>query len=324
MKAFQTWTPRVRRLIYDALRQDVGCQAITGTDFAGLQAFEQVCTFDHDAASPIFNQAANASYTDGPFNVGSLPPWSTKWAAWVGSHGVRVGKLASVTPPGDNAGAPSSLFDNLSPLPAKVTIGFTSQGQMGIAIQKDAANIQIKWFKDNEGTYGDLIFPGTSPVLFGDARLLVTDNATDADLVLFYLNALNPKAVYARFEREQFVTEHVINSDLPNALTSLISTAALSGRQKLYARDEASRDVTLTSPAYTPAATHDKGALTLGFDHGDYRQSSLPAVVNTGHKASLTIAIAAGAYSDVIVEPASALSGDAADLTIAIESGEYA
>lgn len=322
MKSFQTWTPRVRRLIYDALIQDAGCQDITGRAFAATLPFERICTAPHDTTAELFNRSDKIAYATGPLNTGNPPPWSTAWTAWIATKGVRVAKVPFIELPSDGLGAPSSFFDNLNPLPVKVTLGFTSLALLGIAIQYDAGNIQVKWFKDVDGNYGDEIFPGVSPAMFGNATLYASATPGETDLVLYYLRPALPKTIFARFEREGFLVEHVINVDLPVPLSKLIGSEAIEGRHYLYALDSIGRDVTLRTGVYAVKIAGDKLKLSAAVARGTYRQSAIPAT-STGDKVKLKIAIVSGAYSDVIVEPP-VLSGDQVTLTVAFESGEYA
>jgi hypothetical protein len=323
MKSFQTYTPRVRRLAYDALITDLGCQAITGSQFGASKPFERICIIEHDAGSAIFAQSDLVSYAVGPLNTGDFPIWVTPWAAWVASAGIRVGKFASITPPANNLGVVSSLFPTLSPPPKKVTIGFTSIGQIGIAIQKNETSIQVKWFKSAAGDFGDQTFSGVSPLLFGNSLLSVSDETGANDLVLYYLRPEIPRSLFARFERDNFNIEHLVHSNLPIELGRLISTKAVADKQELYALDSLGRDVTFYSPAYTVSSTGDKETLDTSIYRGAYGLSSIPALINTGNAATLSLAVVSGSYNDIIVEPATPLSGDAQSLSIAIESGLY-
>jgi len=321
MKSFQTYTPRTRRLVYDALIADLGCQSITGSQFGQSKPFERICIIEHDAGSAIFTQSDLVSYAVGPLNTGNPPPWNTPWAAWVASAGIRVGKFSAITPPSNNLGTVSGLFPTVTPLPKKVTIGFTSKGQIGIAIQKNETSIQIKWFKSAGGDYGNETFSGVSPLLFSNALLFVSNEANQTDLVLYYLRPEIPRSLFARFERDDFHIERLVHSDLPVELSKLISSKAAGGKQELYGQDSLGRDITFYSPSYSILITGDKSSLATSIYRGSYRHSSIPANI-TGDKADLTLSILSGSYNDVIVEPA-VLSGDKSSINVAIESGSY-
>lgn len=324
MRAFQTFTPRVRRLVYDSLRQDLGCQDLIGTSRFSTLAFSRICVFDHDTGSELFNRTDLVGYAFGPFNTGSPPPWDARWAAWVATVGIRVTKASFITPPADTTGVASSLFPEVTPSPLKVTIGFTSKNQMGIAIQKaENGGIQIKWFKSSEGDIGSVSFSGVSPVLFGNPLVFRSLDTTEADLVLYYLRPEVPTSIFARFERDDFSVERIINANLPVDIVRLIISEADGRKQKLYAIDSIGRDVTFTSPEYILKFTDDKVDLTVTIDSGDYHLSAVPLTVSGNNRAVLTVSIDSGEYDDVIVEPGAALSGDAGSLTISIDSGEY-
>lgn len=320
MKSFQVWTPRTRRLEYDALLQDVGCQSVSGFAVFASLGFERICIFSHDPLSATFNQADQVAYAWGPIATGNPPPWPARWAAWVSSSGIRVGKVSFVGTPFPNTGTVSSLFPTSTP--SKLSLGFTPEGQMGIAIQESNSTIRVKWFKDSDGTFGDETFTGASPVLFGNAEVFRSIDADDADLVLYYLRPSTPRAIYARFQRENFLIEHAVNFNLPTDLTKLISSQGVDGRQVLYARDNLNRDVTLTSPYYAPSF-QDDAQLSVKVESGSYQASAILATINEDD-ADFSISFDSGAYGAVIVQPLAPLSGDKETLTISIESGSYA
>lgn len=321
-KSFQTYTPRARPLNYDALQQDIGCRDIVGTKRFQVLPFSRICIFNHDANSEVFNRDDRVSYALGPESTGNPPPWLTSWAAWVDGKSVRVAKASSITLPNSTTGNVSSLFPNLDTAPSKVSIGFTSEGQIGLAVQV-GTSIRVKWFKDADGTYGDTSFLGESPVLFGSASLVRTQKATDGDLVLYYLRDAQPRAIFARFERDNFATEYVVNQNIQAEISRLIGADFADGRQYLYARDSSGRDLTLRSDAYIPYIGKDKARLSTFIASLSYRTAAVSVAFDPGEgKNTYSVGIESLAYVDVISD-AGILQGDVSTITVGVDSLEY-
>lgn len=321
-KAFQSYTPRVRPLEYDSLLLDSGCQDLPeGNDFFLTLAFARICIFPHDLSSAIFNQPETVAYTIGPTGTGEPLPWSTSWAAWVGPTGVRVKKTAFIAP-GSTLGALSSLFPTSKP--TKLAIGFLTNSQMAIAIQKTTEAIQVKWFKDDSGlveSIGDVSFTGNSPAFFQNGMIAGSDDEDENDLVLYYLQPADPRKVFARFEREHFTIEHEINARIQTDLDSLKSSATDDRKQVLYARDLNGRDITLTTDDYVITLDGDAADLSMAFTAGQYINNAEDADAGSD-SSTIEVAFTDGRYHDP-VETTGTLSGDAAELSLAFTAGEY-
>lgn len=292
-----------------------------GNDWHASKAFARICIHEHDAGSRIFNQDEQVAYAMGPAVTGEERPWSTIWAAWVSQSGIRIANAASVTPK-TAGGNPSSLFPTEKP--TELALGFTHIGQIAIAIQKNDESIQIKWFKDDSGTVesiGDVSFLGEHPALFSNG-LVVNGDSDDSDLVLYYTKAAEPRRIYARFEREHFTIERLVNANIQAPLDRLMSSEAVGRKQLLYARDEYGRDITFYSPEYSIDIDEDEVTLDLSFTGGSYIDRAINADAGDDI-ATLSVAFISGSYYDPIEEPPAALSDDKATLSIAFTAGEY-
>lgn len=324
-RALQTYTPRAHPLNYDSLQIDIGCQTITGTQTFSLLPFEQICVAYHDPNSGIFNQDDRVSYCNGPNNTGEPPPWPIRWAGWIASSSIRIAKAALITLPNETGGSPSGLWPTYPTGASKIAIGFNPEGLLGIALQI-GSDIRVKWFKDADGIFGDLTFLGASPVMIGDAPVAISDTRGYADLALYYLNPATPNAIFARFEKEDFATEHLVNGNLPSLPAKLVDAEIAANRIYLYGRDGLGRDLTLRTPSYSVVQTLEVNHLSLFVSSGRYENSAVLGniPIDKRNKSTLTLFIKSGVYQNPIVSPGSALSGDAGSLSIALTSGQYA
>lgn len=323
-RALASWSPRVRPLLYDALQQDVGCQDVRyGTKVYASLPFVRICILEHtqDPIS-VFNRPDAISYTIGPLNTGDPLPWSTIWAAWTGSEGVRVAKLPSIELPSNDTGNPSTFYPDT--LPTNLSIGFTTLGQIALAIQKTPTSIEIKWLKSTDGTNLQTVgFPGASPVLQSNSLLQYGIDNSVNDLVLYYLRPEVTGTIYARFERENFGTEYPVNTSLQADISRLIASDIQGTKHVLFGRDIFGRDITLYTADYVILASGDANDIVISLTGGSYTKSAVigPTI---GDKAKLTLSLTTGKYSDPIQEPAEGiLKGDANTLEISITSGQY-
>ncbi len=320
-RAFQTWTPRTRPLIYDSLQQDVGCQETIGTAAYSVKPFIQVCVQEHNSDSGIFSQSDLVSYATGPQITGNHLPWATRWAAWVSSFGVRTAKLPFITLPANAVGNPSPFYGNEKP--SKVSIGFTAIGQLSIAIQKTESTIETKWSTDDTGlNTATVSFLGVSGVLFQTGLMSISSDENDNDLVIYYLRREEPRTIFVRFLRDNFGTEYVLNNRFQASITRLIGAEKVGSKIVLYGLDSFGRDVTFSTDDYILNSGTDRVDLGLSIVRGSYRSSAISETTDTDPLA-LAVSIVSGKYSDPIQEPAAPLSGDAATLAISIVSGEY-
>lgn len=321
-RALSSWSPRVRPLLYDSLQQDVGCQDVRyGTKVFASLPFERICIIEHtqDPLS-VFNRPDTVSYTIGPLNTGDPLPWSTIWAAWVSSEGVRIAKLPSIALPSNDTGNPSTFYPDTKP--ENLSIGFTTLAQVAIAIQKTPSSIEIKWLKSRDGTNLQTVaFPGVSPVLQSNALLQYGIDNSINDLVLYYLRPEVSGTIYARFERENFGTEHAVNTSLQADIRRLIASDLQGNKHVLFGRDIFGRDITLYTRDYIILAGGDKNTLALEIVAGSYTRSAILRTV-PGDKTKLALSIVGGKVSKPIQEPP-ILSGDANKLAVSIVAGQY-
>lgn len=319
--ALQSHSPRTRPLNYDALAADTGCQdTTTGNKAYNSLPFSRICIIDHDSSSVIFSGSDRVSYATGPRVTGAARPWATRWAAWVAAAGIRVAKLPFITLPSNGIGSESSLYPATKP--TRLSLGFTSAGQMAIAIQKNAFSIEIKWFSPT-GEIETANILGTSPALFQNGLVFQSDDPDETDLALYYLRLEVPRTIFARFERDNFGIEYVINSDLQADIRSLIASGKEGLKQSLYGRDLFGRDVTLRSLDYATLIDGDANDLTMSILSGNYRASAVIKELSLD-AATLALSVFSGGYGDPIKEPTDSLSGDAATLSVSIIDGEYA
>lgn len=325
-RALQSWSPRTRPLNYDSLQQDINCQDTSGTQVYSVLPFTRICVSTHDLdPATVFNRSGLLSYTIGPHETGEPPPWVTPWAAWASGVGVRVKKNPGVIVlPAATTGHPSSLYP--SGKPTKVSLSFTSEGQIAIAIQKTTQAIEIKWFENDSGVdIGTVEFLGVSPVLAQTAILPHSHDGTQNDLVVFYLRREIPRTIFARVKRDNFEIEYILNQNLQVSVSSLIGIDTDGRKMVLYGRDIFARDVTLYSAEYFMVISgDDKATLTASILRGAYGATAVtPSGGTLEDDAFLTVSIENGSYFDPVQEPGSALSGDAATLSVSILSGEY-
>lgn len=320
-RAFQAYSPRVRPFRYDALQLDTGCQDLPpGIDWFASKAFERICIFAPDPDSAFDPKVA---YATGPAHTGDARPWSTRWAAWVSSVGIRVAKTSHVTPE-TSGGSPTSLYDRTIK-PTRIALGFTSIGQMAIAIQKNEEAIRIRWYKDDSGTVesiGDVSFIGQSPVLFNNGLVYNSQDPEDIDLVLYYFKIAEPRKLYARLEREHFTIERLVNSNIQVPIGVLLSSEAVGLKQELYLRDDIERVVVFYSPEYAISITGDNFTLTPSFTAGSYADRAINADAGIDI-ATFGIAFTAGSYYNPIEEPPATLSDDEVTLRPSFTAGEY-
>lgn len=320
-QSFQSYTPRIKPLNYDALKLNLGCEAISGEEFRGFAALARICVAEHDDASSKFSKMATIGQTFGPANTGETDHFHTIWTAWVGDSSVRVKKgLASVTPPANNLGEQSGLFP--ASIPTSVTISFSNIGQMAIAAQTGADQITLRRYTDSLGAIAETVITGRSPLLWFTGHLHASEEIDRNELVLLYLLPERPAVLFGRFESENFGTAHELVENLPVNLLSLNhAEATADGKLLIYARNDIGRDISIYSNPY-PILGNDAGTLDLAFESGIYFESAVPEDVGEEF-ATLQLAFESGMYFDAI-ESGGTLTDDAASLTIAFVSGEYA
>jgi hypothetical protein len=318
-KSFQTFTPRVRPLEYDAIEGRTGCEPESGNTFYGLKAFTELCIALHDSSSPVFGRPATVSYALGPYYKG-IPqfPYTSVWAAWVATEGVRVGKFSHVVPPANTTGEPSNLYPTTKP--TQITHGWNAEGMLAIAIQKTPTTIELKRYDDTSETVSTFNWNGVSPALFY-AALVVKNPPTPGGLVCYYLNPDSPKVVYARFEADNFATERIIMPEVRVPLARLIGTTSHGAKLVLYALDDQGRDVTLTTPVHPPAP-HEAMSLDVTFVDGAVLFLAVDGGTFDEDAATLDISAPFGQVLHPLIDPGEPLPEGKMSLSVALIGGE--
>lgn len=317
-QAFQSYTPRVRFLQYNSMGALGGCQPESGTTILSLLAFDQICIFTHDDEDPDFVQPDTVSYSIGPFTPGDPTPFRSTWTAWLGSDGVRIGKVGPVVPPADTTGVASALVPVIQGL--KVSHAFNGDGLLSIVVQRDANFSEVFWYTSDAGATTSLVFYGQSPVLFFTG-LLHHGDPNLADVALLYLKSENPTRLYVRFRSESYATEHLLMPDLGATPSRLIGASAEGDQMRLRFIDTLGRDVTLKSPSYA-ILIDDSTQCTISFDSGTVGAAAVRAELDPdGSK--VTVSFDGGVVFSAAVELDTALPQEKANSTVSFENGEY-
>lgn len=315
---FGSFSPRVHPLNYDSLAAREGCEAESGSDYFGILAFNRICLFEHDPNNYAFTQPDTVSYAIGPAQPGtSGKPFTTVWTAWVGSFGVRIGKVGRITPPSDDKGDPISLYPATKP--TKISHAFDDNGLLAMAIQKTAGTIELKHYTDTLGNVATVSWIGVSPILWYAGELLRNDPAL-LPVVCYYLKADQPNRIYARFSNEGYATERIVMPDLRAAPDRLIGIVSNAGVAELRFIDSFGRDCTLYAPYAVTAA--EKSTVAVSLAGGLYFEAAVSAP-DASDKSTLAISLAGGLVFDAVVTTANQRDDGAATLAIALDSGSY-
>lgn len=310
----------MRPLVYDAIAGRSGCEPESGNTFYGLKAFNELCVAQHDAESVIFGQPDTVSYSDGPLykGVDEGAYMLNRWAAWVATAGVRVGKVWPVTLPGDNLGDASALYPQTKP--THLTHAWSSEALLAIAIQKDEDTIELKQYIEDDGEIATYTWEGQSPVLVNSAAVVKGD-PSEGGLVCYYLKEDKPRIIYARFERDDYATERVVMPELRVPLVRLIRASSFQTKMQLFALDDQGRDVTLTTPIH-PGRFDDAADLAVGLVGGAIYNLAVNRGEIASEKSTLDIAAPFGEVLSPLVEPAVPPPAEAASLSVALVGGE--
>lgn len=271
-----------------------------------------------------FTKSRQISYCDGPVTPGTPEQYkfTTRWAAWVASAGVRVGKYDSITLPANSLGVASGLFPTTKP--EHLSIAFDTDTFMHIAIQKDATTIQLKFYTDLVETQESVEWTGLSPMLFNNWLLFYDEVEPDGyDVVCYYLKASLGGSIFARFARDSFATEYTIHSGLPSEIDYLVSTDVYEGlRQIMLAKGTTGLNLTLTSDVYGSRIANSASLEAL-FDTGVYALRAVSeSISGDENAASLTMTFTSGSLAAAKEEDLSSV-GQEASLSIAFKQGEY-
>lgn len=318
-RALQSYTPTVFVLEYDSLIARGGCETVGGNDVFNWLAFEELCVAEHSETSALFNQSDIVSYSFGPTAPGdATAPFVTGWAAWVGSDSVRIGKYGFIVPPANTLGEKSTLY--LDETPPKITHAFNVEGLLVMAIESEENLIQLRRYTDDQGTIEEAEFTGFSPVLFFSGLLDVAQ-PYDSGVICFYLKADRPHQLFARFEQEDFGTEHTVMPDLRARPERLISAFTFGRRQYLAYIDTLGRDATLKSAVYAVKITDEQGSFEALFESGIIVESGV-TTDTLNDKGTLAAAFSSGLVFATIKEPTTQPPEEAAMLSASFDNGE--
>lgn len=314
-QALQSYTPTVLPTYYDALEHRLGCETQAGNDWFHVLAFNNICVFNHDEHSDIFNQPDTVCYQIANSNSGNDQPIYIPSAAWVGSMGIRYGEgITYVEPPANTTGGPSNLYPNT--LTTKVTFAYEgvnnnglNQGFEYMAIESSKDYINLKYV----GTVG-VTFYGKSPMLFNAGML-----DPSACVVCYYVRSDKPFKLFGRFSADGFLNEYEVIPTLRVNITRIVLAKAYGNVLKLYCIDEDGFDITLTSPSYGPTVI-EKAKLNIDFAKGVIFQALLPTTAIPPEPATVTLAFVRGYVADGTAETV-ALTHEFVQLNIAFDGG---
>jgi len=281
----------------------------------------------------------------GPEAVGStvVQQYRKRWIAWTSSDGIRFDEYEEGMTIGDDAGSLNGLFTD-GERPTRFSWSFEQDALYAIAFEETPGSIVLRRFVSGVPT--EFTWAGISPVLFYNGILQPNTSATD--LVALYLKEAGTK-IYCRVQRENFGTEHELNSDLNVDLARLIKTEGLnvagSWYHFLWAETTDARSVVYQSRAYPPPYQQEADQITLGVSlsggetfapivDGDDQSDAISLGVSTSggvyfdtiiessaqDRASLSVATSGGVYFDTIVE---ASNQDSMSATVALAGGTY-
>lgn len=203
-----------------------------------------------------------------------------RWAAWVASAGIRVGRWTGQVLD-DVTGARDKLFIS-GERPAKLSICFDTYNREVLAIQRDPANIRVRYFTQSDiqdspisadmdtitvddttitadnSSSGSLVglesnFAGKSPILFFNGITSIDPN--HKDVIVFYLKD-DKVTIYCRFLADGFLVESIINGGLPINLVALLKADLIviggSNFLGIWALTDDGRQVFMRSERYAP------------------------------------------------------------------------
>jgi len=315
-KSFATYTPRPRPMEYDAIAGRDGCEPESGFDYYGLKAFDEMCVFPHDPTSKIFNQPPTVSYSFGPQTSGNATkPFLTGWAVWVATVGVRVGKTSYVVPPSNGLGSASTLYPNEKP--SELTHSWNVNGDLAIAIQKDAETIELKI---NASTFSWL---GRSPALFYSGHVVHGDPSDLGQLVCYYIKpTTSTTTLYARFEVEAWAIEHIIMPSIRVPIVRLINASSIESKLHLFAIDDRGRDVTLTTPLHPALFDKDKANILVEMVQSAIYVLAVDVGVLALDKAKITMSLPSGKVFSPLIDTDTTPTIEKMGLSVALVGGE--
>lgn len=283
-------------------------------------------------ARPILRN--DTAYATGPTNlhVVQSDPYATRWAVWLGSTALRIGRAAddSITPPYDGFGQPSQLFPTGKPNTTHITLAFDQTSREVVAWQ-DATTETVHLRRWNNGVVVNVSWPGKSPALFFNGTIAKQARIDgETDIAVYYIRT-GQNLLFMRMERDNFLTEYVGNPAPGKPLVLLRSTEITGFIHEITALDSGFRVMKVRTPAY-PQPIHVEPVspfVTLE----PYTESVVPSVSMSGDYHNVIRdggvwpevvnipVVLFGAYTSEIISPPGPLA-EAASVGVGL-SGSY-
>ena len=164
---------------------------------------------------------------------------------WTALHGLRYGKVGTITPPATGSGSPMSIFP--AEHPSVISAAMNNFGQVAVAIVDPNGAIQIR----NQTSGAHITFSGISPVLFSTALIYGSDKV--GGIACYYLKP-GRVSIYVRLESEGYNIEHIALFNCPFDLARLIIARVNRDRMEIAAEEIYGRRVILKSRGYPTEA----------------------------------------------------------------------
>lgn len=263
-------------------------------------------------------QSQRISYAYGPDvqGVGQAAHFTKRWVAWIADAGVRLwqnGYLPNL--PSNQLGARCDVFAD--EVCNHISLAFDQDGRPVIAAELELnGNIEIR--KQAAGIEQRYTFTGRQPQLFNNWEVQYYPG--DSDVVCLYLKE-DGRKIYARFQREQFSVEYVLN-ELHTTMESLVETWA-EGHvfHFLEGVNVHGKTITLKSRRYPPfpALAKDRGQAAADLLSGNHQQGIFYAQAGTDEGEGTTDC-AEGAYLLRVIQ---ATGDDSGEGTTDFAEGAY-
>lgn len=218
-KAQCAYTPRVSLVDYNAydltcpsVTPTIGCFSRNGSSQYGFKSFALECISEsEDLYGPRLVQFCDGPEVEG---VAQGDRFYTRWAVWMSSGGMRYGiyddsyESTLLTSAGNTMGSSVGMFN--SNVFGEVSMAFDVDSNPMFCAEYPSETIILKRRVGvNIFTY---TWSGCSPILFYDGIFLSDRNVVDVVCVYIKKSSLFNR-VFARFQRDSFAIEYVINDD---------------------------------------------------------------------------------------------------------------
>lgn len=178
-----------------ARQESEGTFSCTGQDIEASESFVTVLEENEDPWQSDFRSATCL----GPAAYSAAQPYNfvDAWTATLAAGAVTLTGSSTET---------STLYDGDDTV-EMITLAFDVLGDEALAWQSDFDTVRLRWFDGGTPQALDIVGART-PVLFQNWTINGAIDGGDADLVLYYLKG-NDAKVFARYQREDFATEHI-------------------------------------------------------------------------------------------------------------------